>query len=186
MLSPLAPPPRAMMQVLWPLMAWDHGTRSEGADGLYDTTAPEGMARLQRMTGADGLNGDTLSRIPYEFYTAATSHGTPPALQPELGGTPRSLNYTTLEWAEAGGWSMDLTAHAPLVALNKWLQPKRMLNVCRRWDQNRRNAIQHAWFNGIGYDPLGTPHPRPMGPPTLTPHGAPHNHTPRYDDTWQV
>ena len=65
-----------------------------------------------------------------------------PALQAELGSSFESLNYTTMEWAEAGGWSMDLTGRAPLVALNKWLQPKRMLNVCRRWDKDRRDALQ--------------------------------------------
>ena len=134
------------VRVLWPFMAWDHGTRDEG---LSD---PEAMARLQRLTGADGLNGDTLTHIDEAFYTASTAHGTPAALQAELGSSFASLNYTTMEWAEAGGWSGDLSPAPPRVSLNKWLQPKRMLNVCRRWDKERRDAIQHAWFNGIGYE----------------------------------
>ena len=47
---------------------------------------------------------------------------------------------------------MDLSAAAPKVALNKWLQPKRMLNVCRRWDMDRRDGLQTAWFNGVGFE----------------------------------
>ena len=35
--------------------------------------------------------------------------------------------------------------------LFKWLTPRRMTTVCRRWDQDRNDALQHAWFNGIGY-----------------------------------
>jgi hypothetical protein len=27
-----------------------------------------------------------------------------------------------------------------------------MLTVCRRWDRDRRDAIQTAWFNGAGYE----------------------------------
>ena len=134
------------VRTLWPFMAWDHGTKDEGLGEA------EAMARLQRLTGAVGLNGDTLTHIDESFYTVAARQGTPPALQPELGASFRSLNYTTMEWAEAGGWSGDLSAPAPRVALTKWLQPKRLPQVCRRWDMHRRDAIQHSWFNGIGYE----------------------------------
>ena len=134
------------VRTLWPFMAWDHGTQDEGLEDA------EAMARLQRSTGADGLNGDTLTHIDRRFYSAGAQQGRPPALQAELGASFASLNYTTTEWSEGGGWSGDLSAPAPRVALNKWLQPKRLPIVCRRWDMDRRNAIQHAWFNGIGYE----------------------------------
>ena len=36
--------------------------------------------------------------------------------------------------------------------MHKLLSPKHMLTVCRRWDRDRRDAIQTAWFNGAGYE----------------------------------
>ena len=30
----------------------------------------------------------------------------------------------------------------------KWLDSRRMTNVCERWAQDHTNALQGAWFNG--------------------------------------
>jgi hypothetical protein len=33
----------------------------------------------------------------------------------------------------------------------KWLDTRRMTNVCERWAQDHTNALQGAWFNGVGF-----------------------------------
>ena len=134
------------VKVLWPFMPWDTSTRYAGAE-------PNQMLELVRDTGADGINGDTLYTMPTPFWDAqVASNGPYVALQAELGGTLSSLKYTTLGWGEAGAWSLDLKSSlAPSVDLFKWLQPRRMTTICRRWDKDRNDALQHAWFNGIGY-----------------------------------
>ena len=134
------------VRVLWPFMPWDTETRYEGAE-------PASIVTLVRETGADGINGDTLYTIPEAFSDEGVARGQRVALQPELGGSLGSLGWTTLGWGEAGGWSSDAltTSPAPAVDLFKWLSPRRMTTVCRRWDQDRNDALQHAWFNGIGY-----------------------------------
>ena len=135
------------VRVLWPLMPWDTATRYEGPE-------PDAMLRLLNQTGADGINGDTLYAIPEAFYTGGATEGTHAALQAELGGALHGLKWSTLGWGESGGWSLDLgrsPSHAPQVDLFKWLQPRRMTNICRRWDTNRTEALHHAWFNGVGY-----------------------------------
>lgn len=134
------------VKVLWPFMPWDTATRYEGPE-------PDAMLALVRDTGADGINGDTLYTMPPPFWEQqVASNGPYVALQAELGGHLGSLKYTTLGWGESGGWSLDLRSNrAPSVDLFKWLQPRRMTNICRRWDTDRNDALQHAWFNGIGY-----------------------------------
>ena len=153
------------VRVLWPLMPWDTATRFGGPE-------PHAMINLTRETDADGVNGDTLYTIPRGFWDESVKAGHPLALQAELGGTLTSLAWTNLGWGESGGWSLPLGAGgppdplggdgagggsaatggaAPSVDLFKWLEPRRMTTICRRWDTDRTDAIQHAWFNGIGY-----------------------------------
>ncbi len=143
----------ANVSVLWPIMRWDTGTRPGGL------ASPEVMTRLQRETGADGFNGDTYDEVPRAFFEYGTANGAPPALQAEGGGSFDSLRWTTLGWGEFGAWGGlhddgigGLHEDAPVVDAFKWLQPRHMTSICRRWDKNRRSAIQTAWFNGIGYE----------------------------------
>ena len=127
------------VKVLWPFMPWDTATRYEGPE-------PDAMLALVRDTGADGINGDTLYTLPPPFWEQqVASNGPYVALQAELGGHLGSLKYTTLGWGESGGWSLDLRSNrAPSVDLFKWLQPRRMTNICRRWDTDCNDALQHA------------------------------------------
>ena len=143
----------ANVSVLWPIMRWDNGTRPGGL------TEPGVMTRLQRETGADGFNGDTYGEIPRAFFDHGAAEGLPPAMQAEGGGTLNSRLWSTLGWGEGFYW-LELKPNeppvvdedAPVVDAFKWLQPRHMTNICRRWDQDRNNAIQTAWFNGIGYE----------------------------------
>lgn len=104
------------VRVLWPYMVWDTGTRDEG---LPDELA---MARLQRESGADGFNGDTLWHIDAAMYTASKAQGTPAAIQPEWGADLSTLNHSTMGWGEAGGWTSgfggsSIGSQPPLVAV---------------------------------------------------------------------
>ncbi|KAL1529001.1 hypothetical protein AB1Y20_010322 [Prymnesium parvum] len=132
------------VRVLWPFMPWDVATRYEGKE-------PESIVRFAKEIGADGINGDTLYTVPRSFWEESLKQNHPLAMQAELGGSLASLAWTTLGWGEAGGWSLPLSSPPPKVDLFKWLDPRRMTNICRRWDTNRSDALQHAFFNGIGY-----------------------------------
>ena len=136
----------ANVSALWPYNPWDDlGTRDEGL------AAPEALARLIVQTGAYGFNADTMGFVPEAFYAASVAAGRPAAIQAEDGGAWESLPYTTLGWGESGWGGSSLRPAAPRVATFKWLQRRRMTTVCRRWDTNRTDALQTAWFNGIGY-----------------------------------
>lgn len=135
----------ANVSALWPYNPWDDtGTRDEGL------AAPQAVARLIQQTGAFGFNGDTMSYIPRTFYDASVAAGQPAAMQAEGGAGFESLAYTTLGWGEYGYAGAALHAPAPKVTTFKFLQRERMTTICRRWDKDRTDAIQHAWFNGIG------------------------------------
>ena len=49
----------------------------------YNMPMEQGLAELAAQIGADGLNGDTMSPVPREFYTASLRAGRPLALEPE-------------------------------------------------------------------------------------------------------
>ena len=137
----------ANVTTLLPYNPWDTGTRDEGA-------SPEkALAALVADVRADGFNADTMGYIPESFYTASTAAGRPAAMQAELGGAFSSLAYTTLGWGEwdRGGASASLEPAPPRVDVFKWLQRRRMTTVVRRGDTNRTDALQTAWFNGVGY-----------------------------------
>lgn len=34
----------------------------------------------------------------------------------------------------------------------RWLEPRRLTNVCNRWSTNHTDDIQFAWFNGAGFE----------------------------------
>ena len=89
-----------------------------------------------------------MSDIPLEFYAASVAAGRPAAMQAECGGSLSSLKWTTLGWGECGGWG-SLSARAPAVAAYRWLQPRRMTNICRRNDHDRNDALQTAWSNAF-------------------------------------
>ena len=148
----------AGVATLWPYNPWDDSTREEGQP---DATA---LAQLLVSTRAQGFNGDTMGEIPQSFYLASVAADSPAAMQAELGGSLQSLAWTTLGWGEGGGWA-NLASTAPPIAAFRWLQPRRMTNICRRNDHDRNDALQAAWFNGIGYGP---PTSCPLAHPELT------------------
>merc|ERR1719424_1583507 len=87
-----------------------------------------------------------MHNIPQTFYDAGVKRNHPMALEPEGGGDLESMNWDTMGW---GYWQYP---YIPSVDLWKWLEPRRMTNVCNRWAINKTNDLQAAWFNGDGYE----------------------------------
>jgi hypothetical protein len=68
---------RRDVRVLFPVMPWDVGTRSE------DVPLCVAAARDMKAIGADGINGDTMGGIGHEFRKASDDSGHPLVLEPE-------------------------------------------------------------------------------------------------------
>lgn len=123
-----------------PYNPWDIGTHRE------DVNDAASVALMLNATGAVGINGDTMVNIPQSFYDTALRFGVNMALQPEIGGTIQSANYTTMGW---GYWSFEVLC----IDTMKWLFGRRMTNVCDRWAKNRSPQLLFAFFSGDGYVP---------------------------------
>ena len=128
------------VRVLFPVMVWDQGTRDVGVPNCTAT------ARLLAEVGADGVNGDTLSAFPRAFRTASDGTGHPLALEPENLTVDLGLLWNNLSWAY---WDYSFI---PTVSMYKWLEPRHMVNICRRWGRDKTDDLQHAFFNGVGYE----------------------------------
>jgi len=132
---------RRGVRVLFPNMPWDVGTRPEPRS-LAGT-----IAALMAEIGADGINGDTFAGIPRSYRTASDAIGHPLVLEPE--GNPDSdemLNWNSMSW---GYWKYGFV---PMISRSKWLEPRHMVNVCDRWNKDKTDNLQYAFFNGVGYE----------------------------------
>ncbi len=108
----------------------------------------DAAARLfKEIEVADGINGDTLRGVPRAFRDASDRAGHPLALEPESGlDSDEMLAWNNMTW---GYWKYDLI---PTVSRYKWLEPRHMVNVCRRWARDKNDDLQEAFFNGVGYE----------------------------------
>ncbi len=131
---------RRGVRVLFPVMLWDQGTRDIGTPNW------EATARAMAEIGADGINGDTLGGVPRAFRAASDATGHPLALEPEGGPPDEALAWNNLTW---GYWKY---AFVPSVSKYKWLETRHMVNICNRWARDKTDDLQHAFFNGIGYE----------------------------------
>ena len=130
------------VRVLLPIMYWDHGTRDEGIP------MARGLAELAKAIGADGLNGDTMSPVTREFYTASLRVGHPLALEPENG---LAEEVEALAWNIMGWGYWWPYQPQPAVSRYKWIEPRHLPHVCDRWAHERTDMLQYALFNGAGY-----------------------------------
>jgi formylglycine-generating enzyme required for sulfatase activity len=131
---------RRGVRVLFPVMLWDQGTRDVGIPN-WEATA-KAMAEI----GADGINGDTLDGVPRAFRMASDKTGHPIALEPESGPADEALQWNNLTW---GYWKFPFV---PMLSRYKWLEPRHMVNVCDRWNRDKTDNLQYAFFNGAGYE----------------------------------
>lgn len=131
---------RRGVRVLFPMMMWDQGTRDPGVPW------PDAIAQLMSEIGADGINGDTQDGVPLAFSLAADKFGHPLAFEPEIGPADEALAWNVMTW---GQYEFPFT---PLVDKYKWLEPRHMVNISDRWNRNKADDLQFAFFNGIGWE----------------------------------
>ncbi|HXR77737.1 MAG TPA: hypothetical protein VN737_17280, partial [Bryobacteraceae bacterium] len=132
---------RRGVRVLFPTMPWDVGTRIE------PLSKPETIAKLMANIGADGVNGDTFAGVPRSYRVASDKSGHPIVFEPE--GYPSSdemLNWDNMSW---GYWKYPFV---PMISRGKWLETRHMVNVCDRWNRDKTDNLQAAFFNGVGYE----------------------------------
>ena len=133
------------VRVLFPFMLWDHGTREPGAPW------PQALTQLMADIGADGMNGDTSDGVPLTFPLAAEKIGHPLAFQPELTFADELLSWNVMSWGQYGLDKRTLDA-APRVDRYRWLEPRHMVNISNRWARSKTDDLQHAFFNGAGWE----------------------------------
>ncbi len=128
------------VRVLFPMMMWDQGTRDPGKPW------PNAIADLMSEIGADGINGDTQDGVPLAFSIAADKVGHPLAFEPEDGPSDEALAWNVMTW---GQYTFPFI---PLVDKYKWLEPRHMVNISDRWNRDKTNDLQFAFFNGVGWE----------------------------------
>jgi formylglycine-generating enzyme required for sulfatase activity len=134
---------RRGVRVFLPTMAWDNGTRPHRQRD-WDL-----IAELVEALGADGINGDTYSGMPRAFFDACEKRGRAVVLQPE--STVHAGDHTLA--CNVQSWSKKVPQDViPSVFKLKWLEPRHIVNIENRWSRNRNNDLQHAFFNGVGYN----------------------------------
>ena len=147
---------RRGVRVLFPIMLWDRGTHE------YNAPDWELTAKLFAEVGADGINGDTMAGLPRAYRDASDRTGHPLAFEPENGlESDDMLAWNNMTW---GYWKYTsaLTSGGvqlrgpplpvPTVSRFKWLETRHMVNICRRWARDKTDDLQHAFFNGVGYE----------------------------------
>ncbi len=136
---------RRGVKVFFPTLAWDTSTRPEGKPVWTALT------ELLKEIGADGINFDTLESAPVDFRRASEALGHPLALEPQFAVRDESLTWSTLSWNDWVTWEDLSYPFVPMVNKAKWLEPRHMVNVTDRFTRDKRNSLQHALFNGVGY-----------------------------------
>ena len=128
------------VRVLFPMMMWDQGTRDPGK------AVAGGDRRLMAEIGADGINGDTQDGVPLAFSLAADKIGHPLAFEPEGGPSDEALAWNVMTW---GQYQFPFI---PQVDKYKWLEPRHMVNISDRWNRDKTDDLQFAFFNGVGWE----------------------------------
>ncbi|HKE08159.1 MAG TPA: SUMF1/EgtB/PvdO family nonheme iron enzyme [Candidatus Acidoferrum sp.] len=136
---------RHNVKVLFPILAWDSGTREEGAPPSIALT------QLLKEIGADGINFDTLESVPADFRAASIAAGHHLAFEPQFEIRDESLAWSTLGWNDWVTWEDVPYPFTPMVSKTRWLEPRHMINVTDRFTRDKTDSLQHAFFNGSGY-----------------------------------
>jgi gamma-glutamyl hercynylcysteine S-oxide synthase len=136
---------RRGVRVLFPMMMWDQGTHPPG-DAPGTEAWPDAIAALMKQIGADGINGDTQDGVPLGFSLAAEKIGHPLAFQPEGGPSDEALAWNVMNW---GQYNFPFI---PMVDRYKWLETRHMANISDRWNLDKTDDLQFAFFNGVGWE----------------------------------
>ena len=128
------------VRVLFPMMMWDQGARGPGKPW------PEAIAEKMKAVDADGINGDTQDGVPLAFSRAAIRLQHPLAFEPELSPHDEALAWNVMTW---GQYQFSFE---PKVDRFKWLERRHMVNISDRWNRDKTDDLQTAFFNGIGWE----------------------------------
>ncbi len=131
---------RRGVRVLFPMMMWDQGTREP------EKPWPDAIAELMKEIDADGINGDTQDGVPLAFSLAADKIGHPLAFEPEGGPHDEALAWNVLTW---GQYQFQFV---PTVDRYRWLEPRHEVNISDRWNHDKTDDLQFAFFNGEGWE----------------------------------
>ncbi len=131
---------RRGVRVLFPMMMWDQGTRDPGVSW------PQAIAEFMKQLNADGINGDTQDGVPLAFSLAAEKIGHPLAFEPEGAPADEAVAWDVMTW---GQYSFPF---APEVDRYKWLESRHMVNISHRWNRDKNDDLQFAFFNGVGWE----------------------------------
>ena len=131
---------RRGVRVLFPMMMWDEGTRKPDQDW------PDAIAALMKQIDADGVNGDTQDGVPLGFSLAAEKTGHPLAFQPEVSPSDEDLSWNVMNW---GQYNFPFI---PMVDRYKWIETRHMVNISDRWNLDKTDDLQFAFFNGVGWE----------------------------------
>jgi gamma-glutamyl hercynylcysteine S-oxide synthase len=128
------------VHVLFPMMMWDQGTRDPGKPW------PDAIAETMKEIDADGINGDTQDGVPLAYSLAADRIEHPLAFEPEGGPADEALAWDVLTW---GQYKFQFV---PTVDRYRWLEPKHQVNIQGRWNRDKTDDLQFAFFNGEGWE----------------------------------
>jgi gamma-glutamyl hercynylcysteine S-oxide synthase len=131
---------RRGVKVLFPMMMWDEGTRDPGKPW------PDATAEFMKEIDADGVNGDTQDGVPLAFSTASDKAGHPLVFEPENGPSDEALAWNVMTW---GQYKFQF---APTVDQYRWLEPRHQVNIQGRWNRDKTDDLQYAFFNGEGWE----------------------------------
>jgi hypothetical protein len=115
------------------------------------------MKRLNEMN-FDGINGDTMSEVPIDFFNNKYNPSHPMAIEPEGEAQGNTFWWSAMGWGyyHEGGDNAGEPVYdqVPVVSLQKWLsyRGEHMVNINERWAHERFGPMQMAHFNGIGYE----------------------------------
>jgi hypothetical protein len=142
------------VKVFFPYFLWDSntagGTRNEG---VADYKAL--IELVVTALNADGINGDTCDGINKTWFDESLIKGKAVVLEAQSMGGRRygfaegweNITTNVASWGESWPYT-----EAPLVSSYKTIEPRHMVQIVERFATNRTNGLQHAFFNGVGYE----------------------------------
>ena len=144
------------VRVILPYNPWDTGTRRAGKSDYEmlaelveqtgeDKSDYELLADLVGATGTDGVFLDTLSAGSIELRQKLNR--VHPGLEVITEGNP-SLEQMPLINGFWGQWLTE--GPRPGILKLRWIDPDRQQYLIRRWDRNRGEEVETAFFNGSG------------------------------------
>ena len=133
---------RRGVRVLFPMMMWDQGTRDPGKPW------PDAIAEFMKEIDADGINGDTQDGVPLAFSLAA-EQDRPSARHSSRRAdlADEALAWDVLTWGQYSKFQF-----VPQVDRYRWLEPRHMVNISDRWNRDKTDDLQFAFFNGEGWE----------------------------------